>query len=65
MGVVQIERGEGVQKMYNQKNKLENAMMDFCIRVLSGNNQPQEVAILPEILDRLLEELETQKRIQA
>ncbi|MBM6723554.1 MULTISPECIES: hypothetical protein [Oscillospiraceae] len=51
--------------MCNQKKKLEDAMMDFCIRVLSGNNQPQEVAILPEILDRLLEELETQKRIQA
>lgn len=35
--------------------KIENAMSDFCLRVLSGKGEPQEVAILPDILAMLRE----------
>ncbi len=41
--------------MDNEKKGLEQAMIDFCIRVLGGNNQPQEVAVLPQILNHLHE----------
>lgn len=33
--------------------EIESAMNDFCLRVLSGNGEPQEVAILPTILSML------------
>ena len=36
------------------KEKLEQAMMDFCIRVLEGKGNVQETAILPELLAMLL-----------
>ena len=32
---------------------LEQSVRDFCIRVLSGNGHPQEVAILPQMLEYL------------
>lgn len=38
-----------------EKKDIEQAMMDFCIRVLSGDGQPQEVAVLPQILSHLHE----------
>ena len=34
---------------------LEQKMEDFCIRVLSGSGSVQEAAILPRILELLLE----------
>ena len=37
------------------KEKLEQAMMDFCIRVLEGKSEVQEAAILPHILKELRE----------
>ena len=42
--------------MNTEMEVLQKAMMDFCIRVLSGDSHPQESAILPHILDLLLKE---------
>jgi len=39
--------------------KIENAMSDFCLRVLSGAGAPQEVAILPDILAMIRENKKT------
>lgn len=63
--------GEGVRGMENTSNHweqagnrcLEQAVRDFCIRVLSGNGHPQEVAILPQMLEYLTNhELEIKSR---
>lgn len=49
--------------MADNKKALEQAVMDFCIRVLGGDGQPQETAILPQILDYLVE-MQEEKRIR-
>ena len=48
----------------DNKKDLEQAAMDFCIRVLKGDGQPQETAILPQILDYLAEMQEEKKSRQ-
>ena len=50
--------------MDDNKKALEQAAMDFCIRVLGGDSQPQETAILPQILDYLVEMQEEKKSRQ-
>lgn len=37
------------------KEKLEQAMMEFCIRVLEGKGNVQETAILPELIGLMLD----------
>ena len=39
--------------MENKSVSLDQAVRDFCIRVLNGSGQPQEIAILPQMLSYL------------
>lgn len=44
------ETEEEVNKV---SEEIKGAMSGFCLRVLSGNSSPQEVAVLPAILAML------------
>ena len=39
-----------------QRNRLVNASVAFCLRVLSGNGSPEECKLIPQILTFLTEE---------
>lgn len=43
------------KKKLEDKERMEQAMMEFCIRVLAGKGTPQETATLPHILKELRE----------
>lgn len=43
------------KKKLEAKERMEQAMMEFCIRVLAGKGTPQETATLPHILKELRE----------
>lgn len=42
-------------EMMCNREALEQELTNFCIRVLRGEGQPEETAVLPQILDFLLE----------
>ena len=42
------------EEMERRDVSLEQAVRIFCIRVLEGNGHPQEVAILPQMLQYVM-----------
>ena len=42
------------EEMERRDVSLEQAVRNFCIRVLEGNGHPQEVAILPQMLQYVM-----------
>lgn len=44
----------GGEEMERRDVSLEQAVRNFCIRVLEGNGHPQEVAILPQMLQYVM-----------
>lgn len=42
------------KKKLEAKERMEQAMMDFCIRVLEGKGQVQDTAILPKLIEIML-----------
>ena len=39
-----------------QRDRLMDASVDFCLRVLNGNGSPEEYKLIPQILTFLTEE---------